>query len=118
MLVKINGQQFPAELMKTPEEISKGMMERDSLNGCMVFKLKKGFHSFWMKNCKISLDIIFVLNNKITKIHRNCQPCTDCTVRYNGTADHVIEFPTGTTNTWNEGDNVNLYLGTQLNPVN
>jgi uncharacterized membrane protein (UPF0127 family) len=32
-------------------------------------------HSFWMKNCITSLDIIFIKNNKITKIHKECKPC-------------------------------------------
>jgi hypothetical protein len=29
----------------------------------------------------------------------------------------VYEFPAGTTDGWNEGDGVNLYLGTKYNPV-
>ena len=49
-----------------PEEIQKGMMGRDSLDGCMVFKMKVGYHSFWMKNCIVPLDVIFIENGKIT----------------------------------------------------
>jgi uncharacterized membrane protein (UPF0127 family) len=66
MSVHINNQTFEAEYLKTPEDIRKGMMGRDSLNGCMVFNMGKGHHSFWMKNCLIPLDIIFVLNNRIS----------------------------------------------------
>lgn len=111
MLVKIKSQTFPAELMITPEQISKGMMGRDSLNGCMVFKLKKGHHSFWMKNCLIFLDIIFVNDNKISKIHLNCPPNGNklTPIKYNGFGNYVIEFPSGTANAWKIGDMVNIY---------
>ena len=68
MQVEINGKVFPLELMRSPEDISNGMMGRDNLEGCMGFKLKRGFHSFWMKDCLIPLDIVFVVNNKINKI--------------------------------------------------
>ena len=118
MLVKINKESFPAEVMTSPEQISKGMMGRNSLDGCMVFKMKKGFHSFWMKDCIIPLDIVFVLNGKINRIHQNCQPCDDeCNERFTGAADHVIEFPAGTASNWKQGDQVSMYLGTPQNPV-
>ncbi len=118
MSVKINGQQFPAEYMTTPEQIAKGMMGRESLDGCMVFKLKKGHHSFWMKDCLLPLDIVFVMNNRISKIHPNCQPCQgECPDRYTGLGDHVIEFPAGVAKNWKSGDQVSMYLGTPQNPV-
>lgn len=118
MLVKINNQTFTGEYMTTPEQIKTGMMGRESLDGCMVFKLKKGLHSFWMKDCKIPLDMVFVLNNRISRIHNNCQPCDgNCTERFSGAADHVIEFPAGTASQWKPGDLVSMYLGTPQNPV-
>jgi uncharacterized membrane protein (UPF0127 family) len=118
MSVRINNQTFTTEYMTTPEQITKGMMGRESLDGCMVFKLKRGYHSFWMKDCIVPLDIVFVLNNRISKIHNNCQPCNgNCTEKFTGPADHVIEFPAGTSTNWKEGDNVTMYLGTPQNPV-
>lgn len=118
MSVRINNQHFPAEYMVDPDQIRKGMMGRDSLDGCMVFKMKKGYHSFWMKDCKIPLDIVFVLNDRISKIHSNCQPCDgDCSETFTGPADHVIEFPAGTADQWKPGDLVTMYLGTPQNPV-
>jgi hypothetical protein len=115
----INGETFPAEYLKTPEETQKGMMGRKTLDGCMVFKMGKGHHSFWMKGCLIPLDIVFVLNNRISRIHRNCQPCTEenCDERFTGIGDHVIEFPSNTTDSWKVGDKVSMYLGTPQNPV-
>lgn len=109
MKVVINGESFETEVMDTPEKIQKGMMGRYSLNGCMLFKLKKGHHSFWMKNCKIPLDIVFVLNNRISRIHKECMPCGDeCEQRYTGIGDSVIEFPSGTVNNWKIGNKVSI----------
>lgn len=121
MNVRINEKIFPAEVLTTPEETERGMMNRDSLEGCMVFKMGKGHHSFWMKNCLIPLDIVFVLNNRISKIHHNCPPAGRHDMnppRYSGLGDHVIEFPGGTCSNFKVGDRVNLYLGTPENPVN
>lgn len=120
MSVRINDITFPAEYLSSPEEIERGMMGRDSLNGCMVFKMNKGHHSFWMKNCLIPLDIVFVLNNRISRIHPNCPPADSHSLnppKYTGLGDHVIEFPAGTATNWKVGDRVSMYLGSPLNPV-
>ena len=120
MSVHINNKTFPAEYLSTPEDIERGMMGREELNGCMVFKMGRGHHSFWMKNCLIPLDIIFTLNNRINHIHRNCpveDPHRMTLPRYTGIGDHVIEFPAGTCDGWKVGDKVAMYLGTPQNPV-
>jgi hypothetical protein len=120
-MVHINSQSFPAEYLSTPEQIETGMMGRRSLEGCMVFKLGKGHHSFWMKRCLIPLDIVFVLNGRISHIHPNCPPADPHAMnppRYHGLGDHVIEFPAGTATNWKTGDKVSMYLGSPQNPVN
>ena len=120
MSVYINGKLFQAEYLSKPEEFAKGMMGRDSLEGCVVFKMGRGHHSFYMKNCKIALDIVFVLNNRISMIHKNCpvpDPHRMTLPHYTGMGDHVIEFPAGTSTDWKVGDRVNMYLGTPMNPV-
>ena len=113
MSVYVNGETFNAEYLTTPEERTKGMGGRIDLNGCMVFKMEKGHHSFWMKGCLIPLDIVFVLKNRITRIHHNC-PVEDShrmnPPRYTGLGDHVVEFPAGTARDWKVGDKVSLYL--------
>jgi uncharacterized membrane protein (UPF0127 family) len=121
MIVRINDNEFPAEVLTKPEEIEKGMMGRESLDGCMVFKMNKGHHRFWMKKCLIPLDIVFVLNNRINRIHHNCPPAESHELSpktYSGMGDHVIEFPGGTCKNFKVGDKVSLYLGTPQNPVN
>lgn len=119
-MIRIGNSTFSAEYMTEPEDIAKGMMGRDVLDGCMVFKLNKGHHSFWMKKCLIPLDIVFVNNNRISRIHHNCPPAGSHQLnppRYTGIGDHVIEFPGGTCSKFKVGDKVNLYLGAPENPV-
>jgi uncharacterized membrane protein (UPF0127 family) len=108
MNVVINGKKFQGEYLTEPEDLIKGMMDRTSLDGCMVFNVGKGYHSFWMKNTKIFLDIVFVSNNKITKIHHNCEPAGNKLnpPRYSGIGDYVIEFNGGTSKDWKIGDRV------------
>lgn len=118
MGVIINGKIFNAEYLTNPEDIERGMMGRDTLDGCMVFKMKMGYHTFWMKNCLINLDIVFVNKNRISGIHLNCPPHEDKNVSpttYNGIGDTVIEFPSNTAKDWKVGDKV--YLGSPQNKV-
>lgn len=106
MNVRINNNTFNVEVNNTEEEIKRGMMGRENLNGAMLFNVGKGYHSFWMKNCLIPLDIVFISNNRISKIHQNCQPCDECSERYTGIGDKVLEFPADTTKGWKVGDKV------------
>lgn len=77
--VCINGECFGVEVAKTREERRKGLMGRESLaeNTGMLFIFdKEGFHSFWMKNTKIPLDIIWIgEDNRIVHIEKNVPPC-------------------------------------------
>ena len=67
--------------------------------------------SFWMKNTKISLDIIFIdKNNKITSI-QTAQPCKkDPYKTYDAKAKYVIELNAGTTKkiSLQEGDEIKI----------
>lgn len=94
MKLTINNKEVPVEIMDTPEKISRGMMGRDHLEGGMLFMFDNaGERSFWMKNCLIPLDIIFIVGNKITKVYKNCQPCVEDPCKsYTGFADKVLEL--------------------------
>jgi hypothetical protein len=118
MSVRIGEKTFNAEYLES-HQFAEGMMGREQLDGCMVFKMGKGHHSFWMKGCLIPLDIIFVSNNRISRIHPECQPSGNQLnpPRFTGIGDHVIEFPAGTSAGWKVGDRVSMYLGTPQNPV-
>ena len=72
---------FSVELAITPGERSNGLMFRESLDpekGMLFVFEKEGKHTFWMKNTLISLDIIWINENKeIVFINENTQPCKE-----------------------------------------
>ena len=111
MKIKINNYTSDAEYFSTPEELETGLMDRESLDGCAIFNVGNGHHSFWMKNCKIVLDIVFIQHNRITKIHLNCPPAGNKLnpPRYTGIGDYVIELPGNTAKNWKIGDRVFIF---------
>lgn len=113
MVIKINNKTFKVKSVFTEKDISKGMMGKEfnsSFNG-MLFIMGLGQHCFWMKNCIIPLDIIFIENNTITKIHHNCTPCnTENCINYCGEGDLILEIAAGTCKKYKiqEGDVLNF----------
>jgi uncharacterized membrane protein (UPF0127 family) len=97
----INNNLFNVKCPMTDKDVSNGMMGKKfdgNFNG-MLFLMKSGDHSFWMVNCVTRLDIIYIDNNVITKIHKNCGPCLDSSGldcdRYTGRGDMVLEINGG-----------------------
>ena len=114
MNLKINNNKFKVKVAASDKEQQNGMMKKrfdDTFNG-MLFLQGEGYHCFWMKNCIIPLDIIFIENNTITKIHHSCEPCDDenCDKKYCGEGDLVLELIGGSCNKLNinEGDKLKL----------
>lgn len=77
-LAEIAANKIKLEVAQTKEQIERGLMFRSSLpeDQGMVFL----FHparktSFWMFNCKISLDMLFIRDGKIIKICSEVPPC-------------------------------------------
>jgi len=97
MNVILDNKEVPVEVMDTPNAILTGMMGREFLNGGMLFIFNGvSERSFWMKDCIIPLDIVFIVKNKVTKVHYNCTPCnTNNCESYYGVANKVLEFPSG-----------------------
>lgn len=94
MKVKVNNHTFNVKTMLTQEQWSEGMMGKkfnEIVNG-MLFLMSDGPHCFYMKNCIIPLDIIFIKDNVISNIHHNCPPCKtkDCD-NYCGYGDTILE---------------------------
>jgi uncharacterized membrane protein (UPF0127 family) len=111
MLLSINDNTFEVKVLVSESEAQKGMMNKKfdkNFNG-MLFLMGGEEHCFWMKNCIINLDIIFIKNDIITKIHHNCPPCIedDCK-NYCGEGDMVLEVDGGTCYKKNikEGDKI------------
>ncbi len=104
--VAVKGHRFMAEIATTPREQQKGLMYRQSLakGRCMIFIYDEdGSHGIWMKNCLISLDVVWIsADGKVVEMAENVPPCSplrgdDCPT-YGGTvpARHFIEFAVGT----------------------
>jgi uncharacterized membrane protein (UPF0127 family) len=112
MKVKINDNLFDVKTLLTTKDAQNGMMGKkfDGFDG-MLFFMKNEPHSFWMKNCVVHLDIIFINGNEIIKIHHNCKPCfTDECESYRGDGDLILELPGGTCKEYNikEGNQIDL----------
>jgi hypothetical protein len=107
MNVILHNKEIPLEIMDTPNAIETGMMGREYLEGGMLFIFNNvSERSFWMKDCIISLDIAFMVGDKVTKVYYNCPPCNESKCKsYYGIADKVLEFPAGKYNI-SQGDNL------------
>jgi len=104
--VAAKGQRFMAEVARTDMERARGLMYRQSLakDRCMIFlREDDGYQAFWMKNCLISLDMVWVsAEGSIVEMAENVPPCSvvmgnDCPM-YGGTVPsrYVVEFAAGT----------------------
>jgi uncharacterized protein len=73
------GQKIRAEVEVTAAEMQKGMMFRDSLphdRGMLFIHDKPGFYPYWMFQCKIPLDIIWMdSSHRIVEISVDTPPC-------------------------------------------
>jgi hypothetical protein len=108
-VVAAKGQKFLAEVAVTPQEQMRGLMYRQALasNRCMIFVYDEdGNHAIWMKNCLISLDVVWVKEDgTIVEIVEKTPPLSPLfrgpdseAPTYGGKvlSRHFVEFPVGT----------------------
>lgn len=98
MLLNINDVQFNVKTLITEKDKSTGMMNKkfDNPNDGLLFISEPKQQSFWMKNCIIPLDILFIDDNQIESISHNCPPCkSDNCPSYKGYGGMVLELPGG-----------------------
>ena len=91
-----------AELAQTPDEWTRGLMFRTSMaadSGMLFVFPTEAPQSFWMKNTKIPLDMIFIsAAGKVVDIKINFQPCltADCpSYSSAASAQYVLEINGG-----------------------
>lgn len=99
-----NGREIRAEVRFTPVDVQRGMMFRDSLpegQGMLFLHPKPGIYTYWMYQCRIPLDIVWMdSNQRIVEIAPNSPPCktrtSECPV-YGGHAQsqYVLELGAG-----------------------
>jgi len=87
------------EIARSLDEIERGLMFRSELcDKCgmlFVFPVARQ-QSFWMKNTKISLDIIFIDENGIIlNIAKNTTPFSTESILSQGSAKYVLEVNAG-----------------------
>jgi len=79
MVVLPSGRILQVEVADTPAARELGYMFREKISDDegMVFLMDQpGFHSFWMKNCKVDLDILWLDEAwKVVHLERNLKPC-------------------------------------------
>jgi uncharacterized membrane protein (UPF0127 family) len=75
----IGSTEFVAEIADTREKQIRGLMYRESIPGDygMLFVYpEESYHSMWMKNCRTSLDIIFLdANKQVINMYIDVPPC-------------------------------------------
>lgn len=117
--ILINGKSFEVEIAKTDAQKEKGLAKYKKIsdNFAMEFPFEKiGYYSFWMKDMKFSIDIIYVNKNKIVQIFKNVPyPKSDNLplVIYKSSvlADTVLEINGGLSQKYDfkKGDNIKIY---------
>ena len=100
--VVINEKIIFVEVAITPEDRQRGLMERDLLekdNGMLFVFSEEDAYSFWMKNMKISLDIIWInADGNVVYFVEGVPPCVQSpcqTYSPNADALYVLEVNPG-----------------------
>ena len=106
-------------LLVLEDQLTTGIMHDDNLSVSyeyfdgMLFLMETSSNCFWMKGCIISLDIIFINDNVITKIFEKCPPCyVDNCPSYCAKGSIILEVASGTCNRLGiqKGDRVSYSL--------
>jgi uncharacterized membrane protein (UPF0127 family) len=100
--VELGGKTFSVEIADTREKQALGLMFRDSMpadKGMIFLFPNEAPRSFWMKNCRIPLDIMYFDKElKMVSISANTPPCrTERCPSYpsTGPAMYVLELNAG-----------------------
>lgn len=119
-LVVINNKTFNVEVVKTDEQRAKGLSVYDKLplgKGMIFIFDAKDYYTFWMKDMKFPIDIIYIKNSKIVDIYKNITPPKSQNeilpiIKPRETADMVLEINAGLSDKYNFkiGDSVKINL--------
>jgi len=100
--VALKGERFSVELATTTEEQALGLMFRESLpddHGMLFIFPGEARRSFWMKNCRIALDIFYFDEDlKLVSVSENARPCRSArcpSYPSAGPARYVLELNAG-----------------------
>ena len=106
--VTINNYTFKVKVAKSQKEQEIGLSETDQLpqdQGMIFIFDKPDYYSFWMKNMKFPIDIIYINNDKIVTVKSNAQPLVkqENPIIYKPTdpTDKVLEINAGLSKKYN-----------------
>ena len=118
-VVTLRDHSIRVELATTPDEQAQGLMHKTALptDAGMLFVFNESkTRTFWMKNMKIPLDILFLDDNgKIVTIYRRVPPCTQTPCElYSSVVPilYALEVRAGEADTVKEGETAPIsYMG-------
>lgn len=99
--VAIGSEVFHVELAKTQSEQMQGLSSRDEIgsDGMLFLFSQNQSATFWMKDMRFSLDMVWILDTIIVGIDRDVLPPTDGreiqTRKSPGVISAVLEVPAG-----------------------
>lgn len=112
--IKVGDKTVAVEVADTDAKRQKGLGGKlilpENQGMLFVFDQKQGYHSFWMKDMQIPIDIIWISGNKIVQIDKNAKPepgVSDKDLkRYmsQNPVDYVLEVNTG----WSDRNNIKV----------
>lgn len=99
-----SGREFALELAVSLEERALGYMFREEIGpheGMLFVFARDGLHEFWMRNCEVPLDLIWLdRDRRVVHVVENAPPCPpdgDCpTMQPLRNARYVLEVAGGT----------------------
>jgi uncharacterized membrane protein (UPF0127 family) len=93
-----NGAKVTAEIARTEEETSRGLMYRTKMaeDRGMIFAMERMEHTFWMKNTCLPLDMLFIdLDGTIVGIAENVPVLNEKSRTVGCPSTHVLEVNAG-----------------------
>jgi len=102
-LVRINEKSIIVEIADSQEEYRIGLMNHNELekdHGMLFIFEEEKIHSFWMKNMKFRIDILWIdSNGYIVHIEKDLPPCDNNCVMYTPEKEskYVLEVESGFT---------------------
>ena len=104
--------QLDIEIAETEYETQTGLMYRNSMEdkqGMLFIFPEIAYHSFYMKNTKFPLDIIYIDEQlKVASIIKNAQPLNESSLPSRVPVKYVLEVKAGLSDVWSiaEGDSI------------
>ena len=96
--------QLDIEIAETEYETQTGLMYRNSMEdgqGMLFIFPEIAYHSFYMKNTKFPLDIIYIDEQlKVASIIKNAQPLNESSLPSQVPVKYVLEVKAGLSDVW------------------